>query len=651
MVLPWVRLHAVKDYVDLPLLLAETPGIPHTINVVPSLLAQLDAYANGAIDDVQACCQRDASQLTPAQVEHLATYVMALSDTTLHHNLPRLQQLMHAAATYGAASWTVDDVRDVQVLYTLAWTGPLHQHLEPFASLRQKGAGFSPEDMQRLHQAHLEVMARVVPTMSEQQRQGTIELSVTPFHHPILPLLCDSDVARQSVPDAMLPSPPFSAVDDASWHVRAALDDAQTRFGQRPTGMWPAEGAISMQSLEVMVREGIAWTASDDAVLRHSLGVQWQATSAMFPRRVVTPSGPIAVLFRDHELSDAIGFTYASWQPERAATDFLHRLALRRAMIVEAHGEAALDHAVVPIMLDGENCWEFYPDNGAPFLRALLHALDTSTMVHAVPCSQAAAASHLHAQADVPSIVAGSWIDGTFDVWIGSAEKNLAWSVLRDARSALDHATANADTPAIREARENLMAAEGSDWFWWYDYRHQAPHKSTFDELFRSRIRAAYAALALPSPDVLASPLYDAVAKQHDLPERIAVAFPGSAMHQSDVIAADVRLEQSGDWQRVVVGLRRRPTQQESLTLRVWSRDGMERRCHVHADGVLWHSPLHDEGAHYLTDLDVAMYLHAGALWNVQIDEERGSVRSFTTVLRQRSDASSSATTRITSQL
>jgi len=651
MVLPWVRLHALKDYIDLPLVLAATPTIPHTINVVPSLLSQVDAYAAGAVDDVQDLCRRDAATLSELEIAHLATFVLALQGTTLHHPLPRLQQLMTQATDHGVASWSVADVRDVQVLYTLAWIGHHHQTLEPFASLLQQGAWFTLEDQQRLSQAQLDVLRNVVPTMADLQRLGHIEISVTPYHHPILPLLCDSDVALESTPTMAVPSPPFRAMRDAELQVQRALDDAEARFGRRPTGMWPAEGAISMQALDVMVRHGIQWTASDDAVLRHSIGSMWQPTSAFFPRRVITPSGPITVLFRDHELSDAIGFTYASWQPEIAATDFLHRLATRRSMIVEQHGEGSLDHAVVPIMLDGENCWEFYENNGVPFLRALMHALDASSMVQAVTCGEAAAIHDQDTYSPVSSIVAGSWIDGTFDVWIGSPEKNLAWSLLRDAHAALDAASNSGETVATREAREHVLVAEGSDWFWWYDERHQAPHKQTFDALFRARVAAVYDALHLEPPSILASPLYTAVAAEEVRPHHAVVTYGGSAMHQSDLIAADVRLEQSGEWQRIVLRLRRRPTEQESLTLTVWSRDGLERRCNVHADGVLWNSPLHDEGAHDLTDQEASVYLHAASMWNVQVSEERDSVRTFTTVLYPPPDESASTTSRITSQL
>ncbi|MBU3741660.1 MAG: hypothetical protein FGM24_05170 [Candidatus Kapabacteria bacterium] len=456
-------------------------------------------------------------------------------------------------------------------------------------------------------------------------------MSVTPFHHPILPLLCNTDVALQCTPQATLPEPPFEAAGDAAVQVARAIDDAETRFGVRPVGMWPAEGAISMAALDIMVRAGIRWTASDDAVLRRSLGDLASPTSALFPRRVITPSGSIAVLFRDHDLSDAIGFTYASWEPQRAVDDFVRRLEERRLRIVDTHGEAALEHAVVPIMLDGENCWEFYADNGRAFLTTLMATLADTTRFAAVSCSQATAPEHVKAMPDLTHLTAGSWIDGTFDVWIGSPEKNLAWSLLREARAHLAHALAAGQTSATREAYEHLLVAEGSDWFWWYDDRHVAPHKPLFDVLFRARLTAAYTALQVKPPDVLAATLYDAV--MHQGRTRVAVSYGGSAMHESDLIAHDVRLEQSGDWQRVVLSLRRRPSEQESLTLVVTSTDATERRCRVHADCVLWHSPMHDEGAHYLTDLEVAVYLHAERSWIVCVQEERGSVRTFTTEL------------------
>lgn len=632
MVLPWVRLHAVKDYLDLPLMLSEWPHVRHTMNVVPSLLAQLDAYAAGAHDTLLTLCSKDVHSLTDDNKHTLAHDCSVLQRSTMTSDLPRYGELIDRIKEVGIRVLSDADWLDLQVLYHLAWTGPIHRLHEPFRSLMLKGAGFTAHDRALLLQAQLQLIAEVIPTLRRLQDEGTLELSVTPFHHPILPLLCDTSAAAQRMPESALPDPPMSVPGDAEIHVRRALEDATRRFQRRPGGMWPAEGSISMDALDIMVRAGIQWTASDEAVLSATLGDLATPTSALFPRRVVTPSGSIAVLFRDHDLSDAIGFTYASWAPERAAADFARRLDERRHLIVAAHGEAALDHAVVPVMLDGENCWEFYPDNGQDFLQALLRTLSDTERFTAVTCAEATAEVHLRAMPDLTDLTAGSWIDGTFDVWIGSPVKNLAWSLLRDARTTYDAVAASCDPKSASEAFEHLLAAEGSDWFWWYDDRHQAPHKAVFDTLFRRRLAAAYHAMQVPPPEVLQGTLYEAAGSTAP-GARIAVAFPGSAMHESDLVAGDVRLEQSGEWQRVVLALRRRPHNDESLTLAVTSRDGMERRCHIHADGLMWHSPLHDEGAHYLTDLEVAIYVHAGSMWHVRVDEERGSVRTFATDL------------------
>ena len=632
MVLPWVRLHAVKDYLNLPLLLSTWPQVRHTMNVVPSLLAQLDAYVSGAQDTLLTLCLKDVDSLADDEKHTLAHDCSVLQRSTMTSDLPRYGDLIDRIEENGITALSDADWLDLQVLYHLAWTGAIHRRHEPFRSLMLKGAGYNAHDRALLLQAQQQLIAEVIPTLRRLLDEGTLELSVTPFHHPILPLLCDTSAAAQRMPESALPDPPMSVPDDAEIHVRRALDDATRRFRRRPHGMWPAEGSISMDALDIMVRAGVQWTASDEAVLLATLGDLATPTSALFPRRVVTPSGSIAVLFRDHDLSDAIGFTYASWAPERAAADFARRLDERRQMIVAAHGEAALDHAVVPVMLDGENCWEFYPNNGQDFLQALLRTLSDTTRFTAVTCAEATAEVHLQAMPELTDLTAGSWIDGTFDVWIGSPVKNLAWSLLRDARSTYDAVAASCDPKGASEAFEHLLAAEGSDWFWWYDDRHQAPHKAVFDTLFRRRLTAAYHAMQVPPPDVLQGTLYEAAGGTAP-GARVAVAFPGSAMHESDLVAGDVRLEQSGDWQRVVLALRRRPHSDESLTLTVTSRDGMERRCRIHADGLMWHSPLHDEGAHYLTDLEVAIYVHAGSMWHVRVDEERGSVRTFVTDL------------------
>lgn len=633
MILPWVRLHAVKDYVDLPLLLSRTPSIPHTINVVPSLLDQLDAYANGAEDLVLSHTRIAAANLTDAQRAFMADHFLVLERATMTADLPRFGDLADLLASDGPNALSTQDWLDLQVLYNLAWTGPIHRRLAPFHDLIAKGAGFDEDDKHRMLAAQDAILRSTVATMERLQRDGILELSVTPWHHPILPLLCDTDVARRCMHAAPLPRPPMRAPGDADLHVERALHDAAERFGRRPHGMWPAEGAVSMEALTCMARHGVQWTATDETVLRQTLGPIWDPTSTYFARRVITSDGPIAMLFRDHDLSDAIGFTYASWEAERAAADMVRRLEDRRRRLVHVHGEAILEHAVVPIMLDGENCWEFYQDNGAPFLSALMEALADRDRFAAITCRQATASEHLDAMPDLHDIVPGSWIDGTFDVWIGTPLKNLAWSALRDARQTFAeryHELSTSDADAVLE---HLLVAEGSDWFWWYDDRHQAPHKRTFDLLFRRRLQSAYAAMSLDAPMMLDRPLEETIMQEDHGQRRVAVTYGGSAMHESDLVARDLRLEQSGDWQRVVLTLRRRPTSTESLTLTVASRDGQQRACHITTDNVLWRSPLHDEGAQYLGDLEVAVYMHAAKEWYVRVEEERGSVRSFETTL------------------
>lgn len=632
--LPWVRLHGVKDYADLPLLLAQTPSIPHTINVAPSLLMQLDAYADGASDNILRLTRRPAADLTNLERAEIAAEFLVLERNTMTTDLPRFGAIADNISHAGWAALTTQDWLDLQVLYNLAWTGPVHRRLDPFGSLIEKGAGFNEDDKRVLLEAQHDLLGRIVPIMRTYQDEATIEITVTPLHHPILPLLCDSECARESMPNVSLPDPPMSAPTDAEIHVGRALDDAEKRFGKRPTGMWPAEGAISMKSLDILACAGIQWTASDESVLRNTLGAAWTRSSAYFPRRVLTESGAIAVLFRDHDLSDAIGFTYASWDPAKAAVDFVQRLLHRRDVILAEHDEEALSHAVVPIILDGENCWEFYQHNGRDFVLTLMKLLRDDHRFFVTTCSEATSEPHVSVMPHLDNIVAGSWIDGTFDVWIGTPLKNLAWSLVRDARNHYQRTFTSLSQENASQAYEHLLVAEASDWFWWYDDGHRAPHKTTFDVLFRKRLRAAWTSMLEVPPTLLDTPLYQTIAMQHaDKPMRVAVNYGGSAMHESDLVAKDVRLEHSGHWQRVVLTMRRKPTNEESLTITIRSRDGQERACRVNSDGLLWTSSLHDESADYMSETEVAMYLHAASTWHVRIDEERGAVRTFTTDL------------------
>ena len=351
----------------------------------------------------------------------------------------------------------------------------------------------------------LEILRKVVPEYPAAAARGQVELSTSPFYHPILPLLCDSDVFLRTHPHARTPRQRFRHPEDAAEQLRRAIEYHTRTFGEVPRGLWPSEGSVSDAVVPLASDAGLQWMATDELILARSLGASLtrdgyghlQQPEILYrPYRVRSGEREIACVFRDHALSDLIGFTYATWSAEAAAADFVGRLAeAGRRFANRTHGGEAL----ISVILDGENAWEHFEGGGRPFLRALYGALaahpDLTTVTMSEGCADASEVLH--------GIFPGSWINGDFYVWIGHPDDHMAWSQLAEARQALDAPGPAADEAAIVRAREELFIAEGSDWCWWYGDDHSSEHDLEFDDLFRRHLRNVYRALDKPIPEEL----------------------------------------------------------------------------------------------------------------------------------------------------
>lgn len=625
--LPWVRLHCGKDYLDLPRIFAETPGVRHTINLVPSLLSQVDDVVAGMPDPLFDCLNSPVTELSQAQKSTLAHYA---SSTTpiLAQSLPRFEALVRRCID---GSWTIfthQDWTDLQVTLILTWTGPLSRRSDPFLGLVRKGALFTDAHRLVAMSAYSALAAAIVPLYAQLQDRGLIELSTTPFDHPILPLLISTSSAVAAQPTAPLPQPAIERPNDAANQIERAVLEMQRRFGKRPHGMWPAEGSISMEALSMMAAQGLRWTASDEGVLKASLGAAATQDAHLVPWQVDTPGGRIVVLFRDRELSDAIGFRYASWEVDRAVDDFFRLLDERRRRILSTYGEEAMHTACVNIFLDGENCWEFYPGNGEAFLRALLQRLQSDPAFDCIPCEEAALGSNV-VPWPLASIRPGSWIDASFDVWIGTAAKNKAWEILGHCGMCLD--SFEGDRSRIENLMPTYRAMLASDTFWWLDDRHHAPHKNRFEVLFRQRAAAIYAGIG-------GEPLYDLtipLTEEAIMDGRIRPSTDHAAMHRSDVLVESLGLETNDAWQRLTIRFRRWPSANEQVTLDIVDAEGVMRACQIEShEEIQWAPALHDEGCAVHDAFTLALYLHTSVWWKIGITEDVGSVFHSSAVLR-----------------
>ena len=620
--LPWVRLHATKDYADLPRLLSEYT-IVHTMNVVPTLLEQLQAYTPTYTDELERISRLPTHELTLDQKFVLVSVFRTAHKETMVSQYARLVELYADLQSDGWQRWLPSAWCDSIVLFHLMWMGSSNKKRPFIASLIAAGKNFTEtQKLLLLDEIHT-IINDVIPSIKKAAEIGVIELSTTPMHHPILPLVIDTAVAQESMSNVQLPNLRFHAPEDAQWHIHHGLKVFEHCFGFVPRGMWPAEGSVSSAALELFALKGIEWVATDEQVLKNSLGAQYIPSSHLAPHRFMATCGAIRLLFRDHEISDAIGFEYATWKAQSAADDFIRRLELRRTLIINEHGTEALEHMVVPIILDGENCWEFYPNNGEDFLRCLLSSLQSHSQLQSVTCSEATADEHCSVFADLKHVQAGSWIAGNFSIWIGNQAKNTAWSLLQQTRDMMISKGIN--------MWHNIYKAQASDWFWWYDERHNAPHAYTFDAEFRKILTDVYIACSEPPPEQLLRPLTNMLQNSaHQQP----LLFGAQSMHRADVLTKLVELETSNGWQRISVVFERWLGQEESCVITLTGNDGLERSAMVLNNSQIFTSPMHDEGFE-AKDLRAMFYVHQQQNWHISVVEEyaNGTTSSTTTEL------------------
>jgi alpha-amylase/alpha-mannosidase (GH57 family) len=513
--LPWVRLHALKDYYGMAALLREFPGVKVTFNLVPSLLVQLDAFASDrARDRHLELGLKPAEALTEEERAFCIEHFFHAHRVRMIEPYPRYLELLGKRGRNGDApstrlqsrQFSTDELRDLQVWHKLAWIDPLYLDGDDrVRALVTKGRNYSEDDKATLRAVELELLQAVIPEYRGGVRRGQIELSTSPFYHPILPLLCDTDVYLRAHPNSRMPRERFRYPDDATLQLTRAVELHERLFGTTPLGLWPSEGSVSDDIVPLVVSAGFRWMATDEEILARTLGRSFtrdgqgtlgDAEVLYKPFSVGRPGQTVACLFRDHTLSDLIGFNYASWAPEAAAADFVRRLLdAGRRFSIRAGGQ----EATIAVILDGENAWEHYPGQGRPFLRALYGRLGSHTDLRTVTMTEACA----NPEETLQSIFPGSWINSDFYIWIGHEDDHRAWSQLAEARRAFDTASKTLPDAALTRAREELLIAEGSDWFWWYGDDHSSEHDLAFDDLFRRHVRNVYRALDKPIPEEL----------------------------------------------------------------------------------------------------------------------------------------------------
>ena len=518
--LPWTYLHAIKDYTDMAAHLEANPAARAVVNFSPVLLEQLEDIAariaqhlkGGAPlpDPVLALLGPEPLPVEAApRLALLKACLRAQRKQMIERFGPYLElaTIADTLATPERVGYASDHfIHDLAVWYHLAWLGETVRRTDPLvAQLTERGRDFSDAQRRQLLTLIGELVAQVIPRFRALGERGQCELSVTPYAHPIIPLLLDFRCARDTVPAMALPEHagyPGGAAR-AAWHVEESVRVFTRLFGRRPVGCWPSEGAISGATLELLASHGFRWAASGGAVLHNSLE-RSDPLAAREPRPYNrpyrTPGADLSCFFRDDNLSDLIGFTYATWHGDDAAQNLVNEL-LQLARSYDGDPQ----HAVL-IALDGENAWEYYPFNGYYFLKALYAQLATHPLIELTTLS---ACLERVPAAPLTQVAAGSWVHGTLATWMGDPAKNRAWDLLCDAKGVFDRAvsTPALDGAAREAAGRQLAMCESSDWFWWFGDYNPAESVSQFDRLYRRQLVTLYRRLGVEPPASLAQPI------------------------------------------------------------------------------------------------------------------------------------------------
>jgi alpha-amylase/alpha-mannosidase (GH57 family) len=540
---PWVRVHATKDYYDMASMVAEYPDVHITFNLTPVLLRQLDDFvSNAAKDQYWVLSEKKASDLLPEEKQFILERFFDANWDNMIAFYPRYQALLDKRGSSDPAdiqaaleTFTEQDYRDLQIWFNLVWMDPDFLAVDPLKILVDKGEGFDETDKLVLFTEAYRIMSEIVPLHKSMQDSGQIEVITTPYAHPILPLIYDTNLALTGNPDAKMPVR-YVHPEDSIAHLDKSVEIYTNTFGQVPRGLWPGEGSVAEEIVSLVSKAGYQWMATGEQVLEQSLEISGftrdskdtiqQADVLYRPYYVQRgDTDPVAVFFRDHVISDKIGFTYGGMSGKAAAEDLVQRLENIQARLIEEDSEGP---HIVSIIVDGENAWEYYPNDGKEFFNNLYGLLSEHETIQTITPSEYL--KLYPEQREIETLFPGAWFSPNYDTWIGESEEQLAWNYLGQTRDLLEKyipkreglpGTKETTPEALELAKDFMYLAEGSDWFWWYGTDQDSGQDEYFDTGFRSLLRSVYVSLGEPVPAFIDVPIIPT------RPETPAMAFQG----------------------------------------------------------------------------------------------------------------------------
>ncbi len=520
--MPWVRLHGVKDYFPMAALVEEFDDIKVTFNLVPSLVEQINDYTlNDATDTFLDLTLKKAASLTLTdKVDILNNFFKVNFNRFIEPNARYSELLLKKGVNplSGVSlkktiqNFSTRDFLDLQVLFNMSWFHSIS--IDDDINLKDlvgKKKHYTEEDKEYVVLKQKEILAQILPLYKRLQDNGRIEITTTPYYHPIVPLICDTSISRVSTPGLPLPKRRFQHPEDAEWQIEAAIKYHTEQFGLPPRGMWPSEGSVSDEALDIMIAKGIDWIATDEDILFNSLSLYDKKSKAFAPfdRRIIyrpykfkRDSRSLTVMFRDKNISDIISFNYNAWDQIDAAWDLIGHFKR-----VEENLRRDTDRGIITIVMDGENAWEYFTDNGRRFFDTLYANLDKQSDICSTTVSEYLELEP--AKRSISNIFPASWINHDFKIWIGEEQDNLSWQYLDRVRRDLVKFTKEfqkkpeGDGAKMAGAWRELYIAEGSDWNWWYGGKARTGKENPFDPLYRIHLKNIYKLMKKPIPDFL----------------------------------------------------------------------------------------------------------------------------------------------------
>ncbi|HTZ11285.1 MAG TPA: glycoside hydrolase family 57 protein [Candidatus Margulisiibacteriota bacterium] len=490
---PWVRLHGTKDYLDMVEMLERFPAVHQSFNLVPSLIEQIEDYLNHSVKDkFWEYSLKPAAQLSDQEKVFILNNFFSIFKEKVIAIHPRYYELYFKKESRQELS--TQDFLDLQLWFNLAWIDPKFRLEDTgLKAIVNKGRFFTEEEKQKVLYKQLDILKEIIPTYKKFISSGQIEVTTTPFYHPILPLLCSTNIAKEANTRTVLPKTEFKYPEDAKAQIDSAAHFFESRLGVPIEGMWPSEQGVSEHILPFLIEAGVKWIVADEGILFKSLKKKKRDTTLLYqPHLLKRGEGSLNIVFRDRNLSDLIGFVYHSWKAENASDDLLSHLK----NIANSFKD---EDILVTIAMDGENAWEYFTNDGRDFLELFYKKLSEADFLKTTTVAKYLEAHP--AKHQIKRIAAGSWIYSEFGKWIGNPVKVRAWEYLAKARAELEKIKIK--DPHTRElAWKQMYICEGSDWFWWYGENHE-----DFDRLFRMHLSNFYTLIGKSAPEYLNKPI------------------------------------------------------------------------------------------------------------------------------------------------